>query len=285
VDQSSPELATALRRAAELAAESGSDELLALATTAAGRARYMSSDFTQAIALLGDAVPLLTDVGQLYEASVAAGDLGTAYGHVGNFEQAVHWTDRARDLGDASGDPNASLDADLARSIVEGIRGNAAAAIDYATRAAEAAERIDNKACAMVAHGLIGEQHLRDGDSTRATIAFETSAGLATFCQFMPLTIQRTELLLQSARARSGVGQVEFERYERALELARQFADPLVEAQLYEQRAADRIAAGQGAFAREDLARAADLLAAVGAAPHLEHVRELEAKLESFSSS
>jgi class 3 adenylate cyclase/tetratricopeptide (TPR) repeat protein len=285
VDQSSPELAAALRRAADLAAESGSKELLALATAAAGRARYMSSDFTQAIALLEDAVPLLTDAEELYEASVAAGDLGTAYGHVGNFEQAVYWTDRARDLGNTSGDPNASLDADLARSIVEGIRGNAAAAIDYAMRAAEAAERIDNKACAMVAHGLIGEQHLRDGDSTRATIAFETSAGLATFCQFMPLTIQRTELLLQSARARSGVGQVEFERYERALELARQFADPLVEAQLYEQRAADRIAAGQGAFAREDLARAAELLAKVGATPHLEHVRELEAKLESFSSS
>ena len=111
------------------------------------------------------------------------------------------WTDRAYELGVASGDPNASLDADLARSIVEGIRGDSAAAIEYATKAAAVAERVDNKACAMVAHGVIGEQYLRDGDAARAAIAFEASADLAAFCQFMPVKIEQTELLLQTARA------------------------------------------------------------------------------------
>jgi hypothetical protein len=196
----------------------------------------------------------------------------------------VHWTDRARELGIDSGDPNATLDADLARSIVEGIRGDTAASIEYATRAADAARRVDNKACAMVANSIIGQQHLRDGDAARATIAFEVSAGLATFCRFMPLTIERTELLLQSARARTGVGHVEFERYERALELARQFGNPLAEAQLYEQRALDRIAAGQSAVARDDLSKATTLLLSVGATPHLEHVRELEASIHPIGS-
>lgn len=278
---SSPKLATALERAAGLAEASGSAELIALASASAGQVRYLSAEFSEAIALMESAIPKLIEVGQLYGASMAAGVLGTAYGHVGEFEKAVAWTDRAYELGLASGDPNASLDADLARSIVEGIRGDSAAAIEYATRAAEAADRVDNKACAMVAHGVIGEQHLRDGDAAQATIAFETSSGLAMFCRVMPLTVERTELLLQSARSRSGVGGVDFERYERALELARQFGDRLAEAQLYEQRAGDRIAAGQGVTAREDLAMAATLLEAVGATPHLQHVRELQASLES----
>ena len=78
---------------------------------------------------------------------------------------------------------------------------------------------------------------------------------------------------------------MEFERYERAVELARPFGDRLAEAQLYEQRAGDRIAAGQGVTAREDLSRAADLLEAVGATPHLQHVRELQASLESVDRS
>jgi tetratricopeptide (TPR) repeat protein len=277
--RSSPKLATAIQRGTDLARESGSPKLIAEALASSAQARYASSEFTEAIKLLEEAAPALIDVGQIYHASMAAGQLGTAYGHVGDFERAVHWTDRAFELGVESGDPNASLDADLARSIVEGIRGNTAASIEYATRSATVAEQVDNKACAMVAHGVIGEQYLRDGDPAQAAIAFEASTELATFCQFMPVKIEQTELLLQTARARSGVGRVEFERYERALELARQFGDRLAEAQLHEQRARDRIEAGEGELTGEDLSQAATLFESLGAAAHLQRVHELQASL------
>ena len=285
--RSSPELATALQRATALAEQSGSPELIALAILRNGQAHYASSEFREAIELMERAIHSLIDAGRSYDASIAAGQLGAAYGHVGDFAEAVEWTDRAYALGVTSGDPNARLDADLARSMVEGIRGDSAAAIEYATKAATAAERVDNKACAMVAHGVIGEQYLYDGDAARAAIAFEASANLAAFCQFMPVKIEQTELLLQTARARSGVGRVEFERYERALELARQFGDRLAEAQLYEQRARDRIAAGQGAAgssaAGEDLASAANIFDALGATAHLQRVQELRASLPPAS--
>ena len=283
--RSSPELATALQRATELAEASGSPELIAGAISSTAQAHYASAEFAEAIVLMERAVPALIDAGQFYGASVTAGQLGTAYGHVGEFEEAVAWTDRAYELGVASGDPNASLDADLARSVVEGVRGDSAAAIEYATKAAAVAERVDNKACAMVAHGVIGEQYLRDGDAARAAIAFEASAGLATFCRFMPVKIEQTELLLQTARARSGVGSVEFERYKRALELARQFGDRLAEAQLYEQRARDRIEAGQAEMTGEDLSRAATLFETFGAAAHLQRIRELQGSLNQVARS
>jgi tetratricopeptide (TPR) repeat protein len=277
--RSSPELATALRRATELAEASGSPELIAMAVAATGQAHYGSGEFAEAIESWERAIPTLIESGQPYIASVAAGQLGTAYGHLGEFEKAVEWTDRGYELGVLSGDPNASLDADLARGVVEGIRGDSTAAIEYATKAISVADRVGNKACAMVGHGVIGEQHLRDGDAAQAAIAFEASADLAVFCQFMPVKIEQTELLLQTARARSGVGRVEFERYERALELARQFGDRLAEAELYEQRASDRIAAGQTEAAVEDLSRAAAVLNELGATAHLERVHELQASL------
>jgi tetratricopeptide (TPR) repeat protein len=276
---SSPELAHALERATALAEASGSDELVALALLRTGQAHWAAHDLARTIELLEAAVPALIEVGCIYCASVAAGQLGTAYGHVGAFDQAVQWTDRSYELGITSGDPNASLDADLARAIVEGIRGDSATSIAYARKAAEAARRVDNKACAMVAHSVIGEAHLREGDPTQAAVAFEASADLAAFCQYLPVKIEQTDLLLRTARARSGVGEIEIARYDRAIELARQFGDRLVEAQLYEQRAQDRIAAGQGVLATGDLEHAAAMFEALGATPHTERVEALRARI------
>ncbi len=283
--RSSPDLARALEQATTLAEASGSPALVASAVLAQGQAYYTSSEFEEAAQLWERAIPALIESGQVYDASVAAGQLGTAYGHTGDYERAISWTDRAYELGQESGDPNASLDADLGRAIVEGIRGDTATSIEYATKAANAAELVDNKACALVAHSVIGEQHLRDGDAGQAAISFEASANLAAFCQFMPVKLEQTEILLQAARARTGVGQVEFERYERALELARQFGDRLAEAELYEQRARDRIDAGQGEIAGDDLSRAVGLYDTIGARADLERVRHLQASLPPITTA
>jgi class 3 adenylate cyclase/tetratricopeptide (TPR) repeat protein len=277
--RSSPELMTALDRATSLAASSGSEVLRTRALLARGQVQWAASEFPEAIESMEPAIVALAEAGQYFEASAAAWQLGTAYGHVGEFEKAVAWTDRSHELGLESGDPNATLDADLGRAMVEALRGDTATAIGYASKAAGVAAKVDNKACALVAHSIIGEQHLREGDPGQAAIAFETSADLATFCQFMPVKIEQTELLLQTARARSGVGSVEFERYEQALALARQFGDRLAEAQLYEQRAGDRLAAGQVDAVGDDLDLALSLFERLGARADTERIRGLQASL------
>jgi class 3 adenylate cyclase/tetratricopeptide (TPR) repeat protein len=277
--RTSPSLARTLEQATALAEASESADIIAAATLSLAQAHYAASEFTTAVELLERAIPALIETGQAYHASVGAGQLGTAYGHLGDFDKAVAWTDRAYELGMESGDPNASLDADLGRAIVEGIRGETATAIEYATKAAVVAERVDNKACALVAHTVIGEQHLRDGHAEQAAISFQASADLATYCQFMPVKIEQTELLLQTARARTGVGHVEFERYERTLETARAVGDRLAEAQIYEQRAGDRLEAGQEEAAAGDLVQAQRLFETLGAQADLQRVREMAASL------
>lgn len=277
--RTSPALTKALDRADALARASGSPQLIGLALAAKAESRYGAAEFREAIELMERAIPMLIETDLMYQASMVAGWLGTTYGHVGEFDHAVAWTDRAFELGDASGDPNAMLDADLARSIVEGLRGDSTTAIDFAARAASAAERVDNKACAMVAHSVIGEEQLRLGAPLVAAEAFEASAELAAFCQFMPVKIEQTQLLLQAARAQAGVGHIEFDRYERVIELARQIGDRLAEGQLLQQRAQDRIHAGQTDLARGDLARAAAVFEALDATAHVRQVRDLEARL------
>ncbi len=279
--RTSPELAASLDAAQRLADASGDPALIAMSLAITGEARYSAAEYRAAIDLMERGIPLLVDAGLLYQASMSAGKLGTAYGRVGDFDRAVAWTDRAFALGEESGDPNASLDADLARSIVESLRGDSATAIEYATRAAAEADRVDNKACLMVARSVIGEERLRLGDPIRAAQAFEASAELAAFCQFMPVKVEQTELMLQAARARAGVGHVEFERYERALELARHVGDRLAEGELYRQRAEDRLHAGQREAARDDLGRSAAIFAEIGAESNLRQAHELEAAVAS----
>lgn len=101
----------------------------------------------------------------------------------------------------------------------------------------------------------------------------------------MPVKIEQTELLLQTARARSGIGSVEFERYERALDLSRHVGDRLAEAQLYEQRANDRIGAGQSELVGADIERAATIYASLGAAADLQRLGQLSAAAPDVSAS
>jgi len=131
-----------------------------------------------------------------------------AHGRLGDFERSLHWTDEAFRLGQESGDPDAQLDAELARAIVESLRGNPDVAIEYATRAAETADRVDNKACAIVARTLIGEQRLRLGDAPSAIQVLEETVGLAEYCQLVPVKVEQAELLLASAKGAERIGRV-----------------------------------------------------------------------------
>lgn len=273
----SPELAAALDRARRLADEAGDERLRLRADALLAVAKYQSADLADAVRLLEATIPRLAAAGDLYQASLLAGHLGMAHGRLGDFGRSLRWTDEALRLGEESGDPDAQLDAELARAVVESLRGNAPVAIEYATRAADAADRVDNKACAIVARTVIGEQRLRLGDAPSAISVLEETVGLAAYCQMVPVKVEQAELLLASARAQSGSGAYAFEHYDRALELARQLDDRFAQAELLEQRARDRIASGDSEEAQRDLQSAVAILEELGAGPDLARVRALAA--------
>jgi tetratricopeptide (TPR) repeat protein len=241
----SPELRDALDRGLSLAASLGDRTLRARLLALLATARYQGAEYRAAIAAYEEAVPILEADGQLADASLYGGHLAIAHAQLGQFERALHWSERASSAGAESGNPNAILDADLARAMIEALRGDTEAAIEYATRAAADADRVDNKACAIVARSVIGEQRILLGQHEQAIQVLEEGAGLSVYCNLVPVRTEFTKALLDSARLRVGGGLPTIERIDRVLELARSIGDRASEAEVLRQRARDGLTAGR----------------------------------------
>jgi class 3 adenylate cyclase/tetratricopeptide (TPR) repeat protein len=266
----SPELRVALDQAVEYGRAAKDPAVRGLTLALLGEAKDRASDFDDAVTHLGAALPLLEEGGDFMQASVSGGDLALAYAHLGRFAEALKAVERATDLGKQSGDPTAILDADLARSQIEALMGNPEAAILYAGRAAEQADRVDNKACAIVAREVLGDQRLQRGALSEAIDVLQEGAELAAYCDVVPVRIELSRALLNSARAAAGLGEPSVEGFERAAELARAIGDRLSEGEVLRQRARHRLrTSGDREAALNDFLAAERLFDTLGARPHL----------------
>lgn len=237
----SPELRVALDQALEYGRAAKDPGVRGLPLALLGEAKFRASDFREAVGDLRDAIPLLEAGRQIMHASLYGGTLALAYAHLGHFEEALDAADRAEELGRQSGDPTAIIDADLARSQIEALRGDPDAAILYAGRAAELADRVDNKACAIVAREVLGDQRLMRGAVWEAIDVLQEGAELAAYCDLVPVRIELSRALLDSARAAAGLADPSVAGFERAAGLARAIGDRLSEGEVLRQRARHRL--------------------------------------------
>lgn len=268
--RTSPELRTALEQALDYGQGAKEPGVRGLPLALLGEAKYLASEFDEAVADLRQAIPLLEAGGEIMQASLYGGTLALAHAHLGRFEEAIDAADRAAELGRQSGDPTAILDADLARSQIEALRGDPVAAILYAGKAAELADRVDNKACAIVAREVLGDQRLMQGAVWEAIDVLQEGAELAAYCDLVPVRIELSRALLDSARAAAGLAEPSVAGFERAVGLARGIGDRLGEAEVLRQRARHRLrTSGDGDAALSDFLEAERLFEALGARPHL----------------
>jgi class 3 adenylate cyclase/tetratricopeptide (TPR) repeat protein len=282
--RSSPELRTALDQALDYGQGAKDPGVRGLPLALLGEAKYRASDFQQAVSDLRVAIPLLEEGGEIMQASLYGGTLAVAYAHLGRFEEAVAAVDRSTELGRQSGDPTAIIDADLARSEIEALLGNPEAAILYAGRAAEQADRIDNKACAIVAREVLGDQRLMRGAVWEAIDVLQEGAELAAYCDLVPVRIELSRALLDSARAAAGLAEPSVEGFERAAGLARAIGDRLSEGEVLRQRARHRLrTSGEIEAALGDFSEAERLFEALAARPSL--AQTLREHAEALSSA
>lgn len=279
---SSPGLREAIDRGLELAERAGGGVRRAHPLALLGEAKYGAAEYEPAAAMLEEAVAMLEASGRLDLASLFGGTLALAHGRLGRFPQALRSIEHATDLARQSGDPTAILDADLARAGLEAMRGNAELAIDYAARAAARADEVDNKACALVARSVIGEQWLLLGQPEQAITVLEESAGLAEYCNVAPLRLEYTRALLDTARSRCAGEVTAPARLDRVLDLARGSGDRFGEAEVLRQRARERVRCeGPGDSALADFESAERIYGDLGALADLvqtldEHAAVLE---------
>jgi two-component system sensor histidine kinase BaeS len=285
---SSEPLRTALEKSEEYAERTGNATLAAMPRALLGEALYYNAEYSEAVRLLEDTIPVVEAVGRLDRASHYASALALSHAHLGHFDRAHHWLSKAIDFGDRSRDPLSIADAEIAQSMIAALEGDPRGAIEHALHAADAAEGIDEKACAFYARVVAGEQHLMLGEAADAVPPLERAKKLASEGAMVSSLAARCDVLLRSALAQVERRPPSLEPHDHALALAHAAGDRSLEANLLRQRARDRIAAGGPVdLALADYAAGEAGFEALGIRPllaetHAEHGRLLaqEGRLE-----
>jgi tetratricopeptide (TPR) repeat protein len=265
------ELDDALRQAQEIGERLGDAGLRAVPKAFIGQAILNAGQLREGTALLAEAVPGIEAAGRLREASIFAGTLADGLARIGDFAAADTWAARSLELAEASGDPDARLDADLIFSGIEALRGNVTEAIRYAQQAVEQADRVDNKGCGLVGRFLIGEQFLRLGQASDAISPLAQGSGMAEYCVLSPSIVARGRALLASAHLQSGEGAEHLDAFDGALEAAQAVGDPIAEGEVLRERALARAEASEPDWTSigADFAASIDIFERLEARPHL----------------
>jgi tetratricopeptide (TPR) repeat protein len=242
--RSSEPLHTALEKSEEYAERIGDARLAAMPKALRGEALYYGAEYREAVQLLEDAIPLVEASGRLDRASHYADGLSLSHAYLGQFDRAHYWLSKAIEFGDRSRDPLSIADAEITESMIAALEGDPRGAIEHALHAADAAEDIDEKACAFYARVVAGEQHLVLGEAANAVPPLERAKKLASEGAMVPSLAARCDVMLRSAIARVERRPPSLEPHDHALALARAAGDRSLEANLLRQRARDRIAAG-----------------------------------------
>jgi len=242
--RTSEPLRTALEKSEKFAEQAGDPQLAAMPRALLGEALYYSAEYSEAVRLLEEAVPLVEGTGRLDRASHYADALALSHAYLGHFDRAHYWLAHAIDLGARSRYPLAIAAAEIAQGMLAALEGDPRGAIEHASHAAEAAEGIDEKACAFYARVVAGEQHLLLGEAAKAVPPLERAQKLAADGAMVPSVSARCDVLLHSAVARAAQRPPTLERHDNALALAQSARDRSLEADLLRQRARDRVAGG-----------------------------------------
>jgi hypothetical protein len=203
-----------------------------------------------------------------------------SHAYLGQIDRAHYWLSKAIDFGDRSRDPLSIADAEIAQSIIAALEGDPRGAIEHALHAADAAEGIDEKACAFHARVVAGEQHLLLGEAADAVPPLQQAKKLASDGAMVASLAARCDVLLRSALAQVEQRPPSLEPHNHALALAHAAGDRSLEANLLRQRARDRVAAdGSLELALADYAASEAGFEALGIRPLLAETRAEHGRL------
>lgn len=231
-----------------------------------GGAHRSGDEYEESVEPLSKAVDGLEEAGRFSEASYNAAILADSLSQIGRFDEALDAVERARELGERSGDPNTVFDADIIHGSIEAERGNLEEALDYTRRGIEGAEEHGNTFCNLAGNFKLADQRLRLGEVDSAISHLEKSTGLAQYCN-----AGGYELLGQAwlAMARSRVGDPRPEDFDGPLASAIDSGSRSAEGLVRLKRGITLADLGRYEDAASDFERAIELFADYGGLPNL----------------
>jgi len=231
---------------------------------ARGGALRGADDFEGSSEPLAAASAGLEKVGDLSRASFYASMLADSLAQVGRFDEAERAIERASELGDRSGDPNAVLDADIIRGRIAADRGDLVAGIEHTAKGVAAAETVGNTFCTLAGSFIMGEIQLQLGDVDAAIANFEKTTGLAQYCNAVGYEVLGQAWL---AGARAHQGPMQREDFDAPLQRAKAMGTSRGEGLVLLQRALASAEHGASDEAFADFERALVCFADFGGRP------------------
>jgi class 3 adenylate cyclase/tetratricopeptide (TPR) repeat protein len=231
-----------------------------------GGALRSGDEFEASIEPLAEAVDGLEGEGRLSEASYNAAMLADSLTQIGRFDEAISAVERARELGERSGDPNTVLDADIIRGSIAADKGDLEEALEYTRRGIEGAEAHGNTFCNLAGNFKLADQQLRLGDVDSAISHLEKSTGLAQYCYAGGYEVLGQAWL---AMARSRAGDPRPADFDAPLAAAIESGSRSTEGLVRLKRGVTLAASGQTEAAWPDFERAIELFADYGGMPNL----------------
>lgn len=235
-----------------------------------GGASRSGDEYERSIEPLKLAVDGLEAAGRHAEASFNACMLADSFSQLGRFDEAFATIERAAELAQASGDPNAILDADIVRGSIAGDKGELEEALEYTRRGIAGAEAVGNTFCDLAGNFKLADTQLRLGNVDTAITHLERSTGLAEYCNAGGYEALGLAWL---ANARARMGDLRIEDFEAPLSTAMEMGSRSGEGLVRLQRAIAVAAVGDAERSFEDFERAIDLFGDYGGLPNLARAR------------
>jgi tetratricopeptide (TPR) repeat protein len=260
----SPPVKRSLDRMIEIGEAIGDPTVRALPLAVIGLSKVFSGPVKEGVAAIEEAIPLMEGRADSIGSAFARGALAIGYATLGEFDKARKAADDASEIADKRGDLIAKLDALIAQSMLQSIRGDLDRAVPIAQECVDTAEETGASACMVVSAWILGDAFHRQGRFEEARQVLKRGSDVSLV---VDRKVWRPTLQAWLGTAAAALGEVNEADWTEALETARSIGNRMGQAGILAKRGEARAARGELDEAQADVDAALAIYEAEGARP------------------
>jgi tetratricopeptide (TPR) repeat protein len=260
----SPPVKRSLDRMVEIGQQIGDPTVKAIPLAVTGLSKVFNGPVREGVAAIEEALPLMEGREDSIGSAFARGALAIGYATLGDFFKARAAADDASAIAERRGDLIAKLDALIAQSMLQSIRGDLDRAVPLARECVDRAEETGASACMVVSAWILGDAFHRMGKYEDARDVLKRGSDVSLV---VDRKVWRPTLQAWLGTAAAALGEVGEAEWDEALETARSIGNRMGEAGIAAKRGEALAARGEFEAAKADVQVALAIYEAEGARP------------------
>jgi tetratricopeptide (TPR) repeat protein len=265
----SPAVKRSLDRMIEIGEEIGDPSVRALPLAVTGLSKVFNGPVREGVEAIEEAIPLMEGRADSIGSAFARGALAIGYATLGEFDKAQKAADDASEIADKRGDLIAKLDALIAQSMLQSVRGDLDRAVPIAQECVDTAEETGASACMVVSSWILGDAFHRQGKFQEARDVLKRGSDVSLV---VDRKVWRPTLQAWLGTASAALGEVDEGDWTEALETARSIDNRMGQAGILSKRAESEAARGDLEAAKADVDAALAIYEAEGVRPLIARV-------------